>query len=177
MHMPLTESRKARHLVAGATILALASAVAVATAASASAAPPHGQPDFEPFVLPAGQACAGFDLSLGGIEDKRAINELHNGVLIEAGNGWNLTFTNLNNHKEIMLPSNGSVMKTTFTSSDTRTVQATGNNIVILFPTDTPAGPSTKLYTGRIVYTVAPGEVFTVQSTSGRTTDICALLA
>ena len=98
-------------------------------------------------------------------------------MLIEAGNGWDLTFTNLNNDKEITLPSNGSVMKTTFTSSDTRTVQATGNNIVILFPTDTPAGPSTKLYTGRIVYTVAPGEVFTVQSTSGRTTDICELLA
>ena len=66
--MPLTESRKARHLVAGATILALASAVAVATAASASAAPRHGQPDFEPFVLPADQACAGFDLSLGALK-------------------------------------------------------------------------------------------------------------
>jgi hypothetical protein len=174
--MPVTESRKARHLAPAVATLALASALAVASAASASAAPPHGQPDFDPFVLPADQACAGFDLSLGGIEDKRAINELHNGVLIEAGNGWDLTFTHLSNDKKITLPSNGSVMKTTFTSSDTRTVQATGNNIVILFPTDTPAGPSTKLYTGRIVYTVAPGEVFTVQSTAGRTTDICALL-
>jgi hypothetical protein len=79
-----------------------------------------------------------------GIEDKRAMNELHNGVLIEAGNFFIIVEV-----RKCQVP------------ADTRTVQATGNNIVILFPTDSPAGPSTKLYTGRIVYTVAPGELFT----------------
>jgi hypothetical protein len=72
------------------------------------------------------------------------MNELHNGVLIEAGNFFIIVEV-----RKCQVP------------ADTRTVQATGNNIVILFPTDSPAGPSTKLYTGRIVYTVAPGELFT----------------
>jgi hypothetical protein len=135
-------------------------------------------PDFDAFDLPAGQACD-FGLSLGGIEDKRAIKDLNNGVHIEAGNGWDLTFTNLSNQNSITLPSNGSVMKTTLNADgDSQTVVATGNNVVILFPTDTPTGPSTTLYTGRIVYNdTLPDHTFTVLSTSGQTTDICALLA
>ena len=174
--MPVTESRKARHLVAGVTALALAAAVAVATAAPASAErATHGRGDFE-FVLPAGQACAGFDLSLVGTADKRAIKELDNGVLIEAGNGFDLTFTNLSNDNSITLLSNGSVTRTTI-NGDVSTVESTGHNVLILFETDVPAGPSTTLYTGRLVYTVDAGGVFTVQSTSGQTTDICALLA
>jgi hypothetical protein len=48
---------------------------------------------------------------------------------------------------------------------------------VIFFPTDIPAGPSTTLYVGQIVYTVDASGVFTLQSTSGTTTDLCALLA
>jgi hypothetical protein len=71
---------------------------------------------------------------------------------------FDLLASPLSNGNQITLPSNGSVMKTTFNADGTRTVQATGNNVVILFPTDTPAGPSTKLYTGRIVYTVAPAK-------------------
>jgi hypothetical protein len=47
--MPVAKSRKARHLVAGVTAVALGSAVAVATAAPASAQ--------EVFDLPAGTAC------------------------------------------------------------------------------------------------------------------------
>jgi hypothetical protein len=39
-----------------------------------------------------------------------------------------------------------------------------------------PAGPSTTLYVGRVVYTVDADAVFTLQSTSGRETDICATL-
>jgi hypothetical protein len=68
-------------------------------------------------------------------------------------------------------------MKTTTNADGTFTVQATGHNVVILFPTDVPAGPSTTLYTGRLVYTVDASNNFTVVSSSGPTTDICALLA
>jgi hypothetical protein len=173
--MPVTKSRKARHLVPA---LALASAVAVATAAPASAAPAaHGRPDFTLPVLPAGQACAGFDVLLAGTGDKRAIKEHDNGVLIEAGNGWDLTFTNLSNGHSITLLSNGSVNKS-LTIGDITTFQSTGKNVLILFPTDVPAGPSSTLYTGRLVYTVDnTSGVFTVVSSSGRTTDLCALVA
>ena len=59
----------------------------------------------------------------------------------------------------------------------TTTVTSTGHNGLILFPTDVPAAPSTTQYVGRIVYTVDESGVFTLVSTSGRSTDICAALA
>jgi hypothetical protein len=92
--------------------------------------------------------------------------------LLSAGKGFDLTFTNLNSGESIAFPSNGSVER-----SDGTTFQNLGHNVLILFPTDVPQGPSTTLYTGQLVYTVDASGVFTVQRTSGQTTDICALLA
>ena len=48
--------------------------------------------------------------------------------------------------------------------------------MLILFPTDVPAGPSTTLHVGRVVYTIDTNGVFTVQRVSGTSTDICAAL-
>jgi hypothetical protein len=97
---------------------------------------------------------------------------------LEAGKGFDLTFTNLESGESIAFPSNGSVSRTTINADGVNTVQATGHNVVILFPSDVPAGPSTTLYTGRLVYTVDTSTgVFTVVSSSGPTTDICAILA
>jgi hypothetical protein len=173
--MPVTRSRKARHLVAGVTALALGSAVAVATAAPASAA----ELDIK---LPAGTACT-FELRIQGSGDKRIMRTFtdQNGEvvrLLSAGKGFDLTFTNTSTDESISFPSNGSVERTTVNADGTNTVQATGHNVVIFFPTDVPAGPSTTLYKGRLVYTVTPPDnVFTFVSSSGPTTDICALLA
>jgi len=97
--------------------------------------------------------------------------------ILAAGKGFDLTFTNLSSGETVELPSNGSVARTTINDDGTTTVESTGHNVLILFPTDIPAGPSTTLYVGRLVYTVDANGVFTVQSTSGPTTDICALLA
>ncbi|HEY3259271.1 MAG TPA: hypothetical protein VGJ95_03235, partial [Pseudonocardiaceae bacterium] len=96
--------------------------------------------------------------------------------ILAAGRGYDLTFTNLATGKVVQLASNGSVSWATINSDGTTTVEITGHNVLILFPTDTPPGPSTTLYIGRVVYTVAPGDIFTLQSTSASTTDICALL-
>jgi hypothetical protein len=49
--------------------------------------------------------------------------------------------------------------------------------VTILFPTDIPAGPSTTLVAGRVVFTVDQDGVFTVLQMSGEQTDICALLS
>jgi hypothetical protein len=173
--MPVRENRRATRLVHLVAALALASALAIATAAPASAA----APDLE-LKLPAGTACA-FPLHVEGTGDKRIMKQFtdQNGKvvrLLAAGKGFELTFTNLSSGESITLPSNGSVQLTTINADGTQTVQSTGHNVVILFPTDVPAGPSTTLYTGRLVYTVDADGVFTVLSTSGQTTDICALL-
>ena len=56
-------------------------------------------------------------------------------------------------------------------------VTLTGHNVLILFPSDVPAGPSTTLYVGRVVFTVDVNGIFTLVSTSGTSTDLCAALS
>jgi hypothetical protein len=117
-----------------------------------------------------------------GTGDKRIMRQFtdRNGNvvrLLSAGKGFTLTFTNVDTGESLMLQSNGSVERTTVNSDGTSTVVSTGHNVLILFPTDIPAGPSTTLYVGQIVYTVDTSGVFRLQSTSGTTTDLCARLA
>lgn len=64
-----------------------------------------------------------------------------------------------------------------FNADGSQTVTLTGHNILILFPTDVPAGPSTTLYVGRVVFTVDANGVTTLKSTSGTATDICAAVS
>jgi hypothetical protein len=97
--------------------------------------------------------------------------------LLSTGKGFDLTFTNLNSGESIAFPSNGSVEQTTINADGSTTVRATGHNIVILFQTDEPAGPTTTLYAGQLLYTVDGNGDFHVQKSTGQTTDICALLA
>jgi hypothetical protein len=174
--MSVTQGRKATRLASWAAALAVASALAVGTPVPVSAAAPNFTID-----LPAGVACAGFDLRVEGAGDKRIMREFtdRNGNvvrLLSAGKGFTLTFTNLDTDESLTVQSNGSVERTTV-SDGTSTVVGTGHYVLILFPTDIPAGPSTTLYVGQVVFTVDANGVFTLQSTSGTTTDICALLA
>lgn len=174
--MSVTQGRKATRLAPWAAALAVASALAVGTPVSVSAA----ASDVE-FDLPAGQACA-FPLHVVGTGDKRIMREFTDRSgnvvrLLSAGKGFTLTFTNVDTGESLTLPSSGSVQRTTVNSDGTSTVVSTGHNVLIFFPTDIPAGPSTTLYVGQVVYTVDASGVFTLQGTSGRTTDLCALLA
>jgi hypothetical protein len=59
--------------------------------------------------------------------------------------------------EKVELPSDGSVTRTTINTDGTATVENTGHNVLILFPTDVPAGPLTTLYVGRLVYTADSG--------------------
>jgi hypothetical protein len=174
--MSVTQGRKATRLAPWAAALAVAAALAIGTPVPVSAA----APDFS-IELPAGVACA-FALGVEGTGDKRIMREFtdRNGNVVRtlaAGKGFTLTFTNLSTGESLTLPSSGSVQRTTVNSDGTSTVVSTGHNVLIFFPTDIPAGPSTTLYVGQVVYTVDASGVFTLQSTSGRTTDLCALLA
>jgi hypothetical protein len=125
--------------------------------------------------LPAGQACT-FGLDIDGSGGHQKTHNLPNGQVLTTGTGSSLTFTNTATGKTITLPSNGAVSKVTNNADGTTTNVVTGHQVIILGPGDTPAGPSTTLYVGRVVYTADANQVFTVRSTSGRHTDICQAL-
>ncbi|MBT2325496.1 hypothetical protein J7E62_24490 [Variovorax paradoxus] len=131
--------------------------------------------------LPAGLACP-FALRVEGtganLVTKTFVDEQNNPVrTITAGKGFQLTFTNLSKTMNaVTFKSNGSVSKSTFNSDGTTTVQSTGHNGIILFPTDVPPGPTTTLYTGRVTYTIDANQVWTILTTSGKSVDICDAL-
>jgi hypothetical protein len=166
--------RGARTLTSVAVILTLA--MAVGSGSLTTAAEP------EVIDLPAGVACPDFALRVeirGSSLVMKEFTDRNGNVvrLLSAGKGPALTFTNLSTDASLSLRSNGSVIHTTINPDGSQTVADTGHNVLILFPTDVPAGPSTTLYVGRVVFTIDSNGVFTVQEVSGQTTDICAALS
>jgi hypothetical protein len=132
--------------------------------------------------LPAGVACSfplGIDFSGAEHRVNREFTDKNGNVvrLLSAGKGFLETFTNLDTGATVTFKTGGSVSHTTINPDGTQTVAATGHNVIILFPTDVPAGPSTILYMGRVVYTVDLNGVFTLQQVTGKQTDICAALS
>jgi hypothetical protein len=156
--------------------------LALVVAAPASA----GKPDREVFlnpegVFPAGIACAGFELSVAVDVEKQTVTtffdsegnpvrQLIVGRLIvtitNESTGASLT-TRLGDAFHVFLNPDGTV-----------TLTGTGRSLVILFPTDVPAGPATTLYFGRVVIDVDPATgIFTLRDAAGSTVDVCAILA
>lgn len=116
-------------------------------------------------------------MNLSGTGGNTTTRSFVNGRTVAAGTGSTLVFTNLSTGKSLTLKSNGAPQQTTINGDGTQTVTAEGHNVVILFPTDSPAGPSTTLIVGRLVYDVDSAGNSTVESVSGTTTDVCARLA
>ena len=132
---------------------------AVATAALLGLAGPATAS--EPFVLdlPAGFACADFDLRIEGFGDAKRVDkeftDKDGNVVrtLSAGTGDTLKYTNLAGGTTYQSKSNGAVNHTTLNADGSTTSVLTGHNLVILFPSDIPPGPSTTLHTGRVVVT------------------------
>lgn len=164
-----------RRFTIAASIALLAMGVGTSTARGAE------DPDFT-FDLPAGYACADFALRVegwGGNQHYREFED-HEGNIVRslsAGTGSALTFTNLSTDATVSFRSNGAVVHQSFEADGTRTNRMTGHNVLIMFPTDVPAGPSTTLYVGQVVFTVDSDGVYTLQSVRGDSTDVCAALA
>lgn len=131
--------------------------------------------------LPAGSACS-FALDIAIFGDGRQLTKTftdRDGRVrtITAGTGSSLTFTNAETGASLSTRSNGSVTRTHANVDGSETRILTGHNALILFPTDTPAGPSTTVHSGRVVLSVgADGSTFTVERVSGRQLDVCAAL-
>jgi hypothetical protein len=165
-HMPMSS----KSLLAAGALLALLGSAIPSTALA------------DPIDLPAGLACAGFDLRIEITPNpNRVYREFYDksGNLvryISAGKGNDLTVMNLSTGARLTLKANGSVEKTRFNPDGTITSTAMGHNLIIFFPTDNPPGPSTTLYVGRVVWNVDTSGVWTLVSTAGDSTDICAEL-
>jgi hypothetical protein len=135
------------------------------------------------FDLPAGLACPGFDLRVAidvvGPQNYHEFTDANDNVVwaLSAGRGNDLTFTNLNSGATLSLEATGSVNRTVFNRDGSQTVTVTGMTVLIMFPTDVPAGPSTTLYVGRVMYSVDSLGTFTILGTAGTRTDICAALS
>ena len=98
--------------------------------------------------------------------------------LLRAGTGSTLVFTNVDTGKQLSLKSNGSVENIVLNANGSQTFTVIGHNVLILFPGDTPSGPSSILYVGRIVFQQSPVGVTTIQTgpVGTQKTDICAAL-
>jgi hypothetical protein len=136
--------------------------------------------------LPEGIACPDFPLRIEITNNpNRVVKEFTdaNGDVVrilEPGKANDFRLTNMTTGRTIFFKGKGSVAKTTVNADGTTTVENNGHTGVVLFPADVPlpggTAPSTTLYVGRVVYTIDANGIFTVQSASGRTVDICAEL-
>jgi len=152
-------------------------ALAAMAALLVTAAPVAADGPAFTFDLPAGLACADFDLRIEGYGDGPQVweRQLPGGRVITAGTGSRLVYTNLQTGATISTRSNGGVNMTTIYDDGTSRMALTGHNVLILFPAD--GGPSTTLYVGRVVIRVAADGVWTVAPGAGTATDICAALS
>jgi hypothetical protein len=135
----------------------------------------------EIYTFPAGVACS-FELKVegdgSGVRVKREPTHGHY-VAISAGTGEDLRLTNTSTGTSLTLQGNGAVQMTTRQPlpNGYTLIKLTGHNILFMYPTDTPPGPSSTLYAGQVNYSVDAQGNYTVLSSAGSKTDLCAALA
>lgn len=172
---------KTKSIIRGLALSALAGGALAAPAQPALAA--------DPLILPVGLGCPDFNLGIssmgGNLHTQEFVDRNGNIVrIITAGKGVLLTYTNYGSDPDapvagesITFRTDGSVSNKVVNPDGSQTFTATGHNGIIMFPTDVPAGPSATQYVGRAVYTISTEGVWTLVSTSGTATDVCAELA
>ncbi len=175
--MKNTRSLRIR-LLSACTIFA-----AIGCAAPAVAAPPiRIEPPPEMIDFPVGDACAfplQFEMSGANYHFKEFVDGNGNPVrAIIAGKGSFMTFANADTGSTLSAKAYGFSAHDTYNLDGTITEIVAGHVVLFLFPTDVPAGPSTTLYVGRLVYTYDPVtfQNLNLQSFTGKSTDICAAL-
>jgi hypothetical protein len=134
------------------------------------------------FEFPPGIACADFGLKAEAWGLAKVYREFddRDGMVVRtlaAGLGSELLLTNVSNGATVWLRANGFTATTRPLGEGTSMLVLTGHQVVFMYPTDHPAGPSTTLHVGRVAYQVvdATGE-YTLVASAGKQTDICAAL-
>jgi hypothetical protein len=133
--------------------------------------------------LPPGEGCPGFGLRIHIVTNDnrkpvKVFKDEHGNIVrtISTGKGNDLTFTNLRTNSSLHIKANGSNAKSVINADGSETFTNTGHNVLIMFPTDIPAGPSTIQYTGKMIYTVRLDGVFVFEGASGKQIDICTAI-
>lgn len=96
------------------------------------------------------------------------------GIFFQAGQ---VTFTNLSTGKQVSEYLDGALFHDRYYPDGTALSTLSGEFVVSLYPTDTPAGPSLRLYNGRMTYRTDVDGNWTVESFRGTSVDLCARLA
>lgn len=164
-----------KHIPRKLLVLGACTATVGALAVPAAAA----EPDWV-VAFPAGLACT-FPLTISGVGTSQVYKEfpVRDGVVrvLNAGRGSENTYTNMDTSASFTSKANGSVLSTTTTLADGSSTSAlTGHTVVIMYPTDVPAGPTTTLYTGRVALRTSAAGVTTIVQEAGRALDVCAAL-
>lgn len=133
------------------------------------------------FAWRAGLACD-FKLQIHGYGGNFRIDEFHdknNNVVrtITVSKGFGLVFTNTESGAELALKGDEAVQRATISPDGSSTDVSTGHNVLILSPSDGPAGPSTTLYVCRLVFSVDALGILTLTPATGTSMDICAALS
>ena len=156
---------------------------AMSFAATVVASPPTPLPPPDsPQIYAAGVACdfaLRIDLSGSKYHLKPFFDK--NGDLVRliiAGKGSTIAFTNMESGATLSVNAFGFSVDETFGADGTITDTIRGHVNVINTPRDPTDGAWTRMYVGRLVLTTDPATGFgTVQSFSGKETDICAALS
>ncbi len=135
------------------------------------------------WCFPAGTACSSFGLQIQfGSNEQRICQEFRDANdrtvhVFGAGAGNTLTLTNMSSRATVTLPIGGSTFRMVLNPDDSCTSIAHGAYAVIRSPVHRGSAPEALIYGTQLVYTVAPGWIFTVRAVSSEPTDVCAALA
>ena len=137
-------------------------------------------PDFS-VTFPAGYACPGFPLIMDGSGAKLNVKEFTdaNGLenVVYSGKGYNFRLTNATTGKSVFQKSQGAHQENIFYPDGSLQQISDGAVLLVMFPTDIPAGPSTRYINGHTVLSIAPDGVGTLEPIRGHVRDICAELS
>lgn len=133
------------------------------------------------WVFPPDLICPGFGVQWDTHLDLDLYRELGtrrgavvHGIFVQAGE---VTFTNLSTGKQVSEYLDGAVFHDRYYPDGTALSTLIGEFVVSLYPTDTPAGPSLRLYNGRMTYRTDVNGNWTVENFLGTSVDLCARLA
>lgn len=160
-----------------------AAVLATAILAASFVAPPaNAAPEWEDFGPPdgAGIACEDFPLQIQirGVGKEPRELPYTDGTLRWQVAGKDVDYRFVNTLTGATYTLTRAASRLSVTGEEGASVfTITGTGWVVLFPTDIPEGPSTTVFSGKLVVKEGPAGVFTVTQWTGKKVDVCAAIS